>query len=131
MSRLDVALDHTPIVCNISKKFTVARYYTEINYAQGLYIHIMNEKWLKKLPEDLQKTLLRVIREESAAARKLTHQQQDEQSAAAKADGVRFIALKDDDKQKMVTASESLYKSWGKKIGESYLTKVREAYNAQ
>ena len=124
-------LDHTPIVCNISKKFTVARYYTEINYAQGLYIHIMNEKWLKKLPEDLQKTLLRVVREESAAARKLTHQQQDEQIAAAKADGVRFIALKDDDKQKMVAASESLYKSWGKKIGESYLTMVREAYNAQ
>ena len=51
-------LDHTPIVCNISKKFTVAKYYTQLDYAQGLYVHIINQKWLKQLPEDLQKLLL-------------------------------------------------------------------------
>ena len=84
-------LDHTPIVCNISRKFTVARYYTELNYAQGLYIHIMNEKWLQTLPGELQQTLLTAIREESAAARKLTHEQQTAQIAAAKADGVTFL----------------------------------------
>ena len=28
-------LDHTPMVCNITKKFEVAKYYTYINYAQG------------------------------------------------------------------------------------------------
>ncbi len=27
-------LDHTPIVCNISKKFTVAKHYTQLDYAQ-------------------------------------------------------------------------------------------------
>ncbi len=121
-------LDHTPIVCNISRKFTVAKYYTEINYAQGLYIHIMNDKWLKKLPADLQQTLLKVIREESAAARKLTQKQQVEQIAAAKADGVTFISLSDNDKKAMVTASESLYTTWGEKIGKPYLDKVRAAF---
>jgi len=121
-------LDHTPIVCNISRKFTVAKYYTEINYAQGLYIHIMNEQWLKKLPAELQQVLLNVIREESAAARKLTHQQQKEQITAAKSDGVTFIALDKDDKDSMVKASESLYAAWGEKIGVDYLEKVRKAF---
>lgn len=121
-------LDHTPIVCNISRKFTIAKYYTEINYAQGLYIHIMNDKWLKTLPAELQQTLLKVIREESAAARKLTQKQQIEQIAAAKADGVTFITLDENDKKTMISASESLYVSWGEKIGKSYLDKVREAF---
>ena len=121
-------LDHTPIVCNISRKFTVAKYYTEINYAQGLYIHIMNDKWLKTLPVELQQTLLKVIREESAAARKLTQKQQVEQIAAAKADGVTFISLDENDKKTMISASESLYVSWGEKIGKSYLDKVRAAF---
>lgn len=121
-------LDHTPIVCNISRKFTVARYYTEVNYAQGLYIHIMNEKWLKKLPQELQQTLLTVIREESAAARKLTHEQQTAQIAAAKADGVTFLSLSENDKRSMASASESLYATWGSKIGVGYLDNVRKAF---
>ena len=31
-------LDHTAIVCNITKKFTIAKYFTELNYAQGFCI---------------------------------------------------------------------------------------------
>jgi len=76
----------------------------------------------------LQQTLLKVIREESAAARKLTQKQQVEQIAAAKADGVTFISLDENDKKAMISASESLYVSWGEKIGKSYLDKVRAAF---
>ena len=65
-------LDHTPIVCSITRKFDVARYFTRLNYAQGLYIHLMNKRWLEKLPADLQKILLETIAEESAAARQRT-----------------------------------------------------------
>ena len=118
-------LDHTPIVCNISKKFTVARYYTELNYAQGLYIHIINEKWLKRLPEEIRNTLLAVIKEESAAARKLTEDQQLAQIEAAKKDGVTFLKLNSDDYQNMVKSSAPLYESWGKKIGPDYLKLVQ------
>jgi TRAP-type C4-dicarboxylate transport system substrate-binding protein len=118
-------LDHTPIVCNISKKFTVAKYYTELDYAQGLYVHIINQKWLEKLPQDLQQLLLKVIQEESAVARLRTRQQQVEQIAAAKADGVTFFQLSAADKQKMIAASETVYAKWGPKIGEEYLKKVR------
>ncbi|MDH4026849.1 MAG: TRAP transporter substrate-binding protein, partial [Desulfuromonadales bacterium] len=51
-------LDHTPIVCNISGKFNVAKNYTQLDYAQGLYIHLTNTRWLNKLPQDLRQILL-------------------------------------------------------------------------
>ncbi len=52
------ALDHTPMVCNITKKFEVAKSFTQINYAQGLFIHLVNKAWFDGLPADLQKTLV-------------------------------------------------------------------------
>ncbi len=118
-------LDHTPIVCNISKKFNVAKYYTELDYAQGLYVHIINTRWLRKLPGDMRETLLKVIREESAAARKLTRQQQAEQIAAARKSGIEFITLKESDKAKLKGDAEQIYQTWGKKVGEDYLNLTR------
>ncbi|WP_136806785.1 TRAP transporter substrate-binding protein [Desulfosediminicola flagellatus] len=122
-------LDHTPIVCNISKKFTVARYYTELDYAQGLYVHMINTKWLKSLPEDVRETLLRVIAEESAAARQLTKDQQEREIAAAKKDGVVFLKLTDADLQKMKSGAETVYTAWQEKIGKQYLQTVRTSLN--
>ncbi|MCK7489018.1 MAG: TRAP transporter substrate-binding protein [Anaerotruncus sp.] len=60
-------LDHTPIVCNITKKFEIAKNFTQLDYAQGLFVHLMNKKWFDKLPADLQKVLIDTIVEESAA----------------------------------------------------------------
>ncbi len=119
-------LDHTPIVCNISKKFTIAKHYTEINYAQGLYVHIINTKWLNKLPEDQQKTLLRIISEESSVSRKLTEEQQTKEIAAAKESGVTFLKLQEGDKRKLIADTQQLYTTWGEKIGREYLGLVRD-----
>jgi TRAP-type C4-dicarboxylate transport system substrate-binding protein len=119
-------LDHTPIVCNISKKFTVAKYYTQLDYAQGLYVHIINQKWLKQLPEELQQLLLKIVKEESAIARTRTKKQQEEQIAAAKKSGVTFFQLEPADRAKMIAASEKVYDTWGPKIGQDYLDKVRK-----
>lgn len=118
-------LDHTPIVCNISKKFNVARYYTQLDYAQGLYIHIINQRWLKRLPQDLQDILLQVITEESARARRLTRQQQAEQIAAAKQDGVTFLTLAEQDRQTLIQQARKLDATWAPRIGQDYLDKVR------
>jgi TRAP-type C4-dicarboxylate transport system substrate-binding protein len=38
-------LDHTPMVCNITKKFEDAKFFTQVNYAQGLFIWIFNKAW--------------------------------------------------------------------------------------
>lgn len=118
-------LDHTPIVCNVTKKFTIAKHFTLVNYAQGLFVHLVNQRWFNKLPEDLQKILTAVVVEESAKAREATRVQQDEQIAAAKASGVIFHSLNHADQQQMIAMAEPVYKAWGKKIGVDYLQKVR------
>ncbi len=118
-------LDHTTIVCNITKKFTIAKSFTELDYAQGLFIHLVNKRWLDKMPADLQKIFLETIEEESAATRELTRKQFEEQVAAAKESGVEFIPLAAADKQKLVELAAPVYEKWGEKIGADYLQKVR------
>ena len=118
-------LDHSAIVCNITKKFTIAKNFTELNYAQGLFVHMINQRWLDKLPKDLQEILLTVIIEESANSRALTRKQHAEQIAQAKEAGVEFIQLADADIKQLKEMSEPLLSEWGKKIGPEYLAKVR------
>ena len=118
-------LDHTPIVCNISGKFNVAKHYTQLDYAQGLYVHLVNTRWLNKLPEDLRSILLETIEEESATARAMTKKQQEDQIQDAEAKGVKFYKLSENEKQALIDSAESVYDKWGAKIGKDYLQKVR------
>lgn len=122
-------LDHTPIVCNITKKFTVAKAFTSLDYAQGLYVHLMNKSWFKTLPEDLQKILLTAITEESAQVRALTEKQQLDQIAAAKENGVIFSTLSAAEKARLVELAEPVVQKWGEKIGTDYMNKVRQTLN--
>ncbi|PLX88065.1 MAG: C4-dicarboxylate ABC transporter substrate-binding protein [Desulfuromonas sp.] len=119
-------LDHTPIVCSISKKFTVAKNFTSIDYAQGLYIHLMNKRWFEKLPQDLQQILIRVIREESAKARAMTEKQQQDEIATSRAAGVNFVELPEAEIAKLTDMAEPIVQKWGEKIGQDYLKRVRE-----
>ena len=118
-------LDHTAIVCNITKKFTIAKNFTELNYAQGLFVHLVNKRWLNKLPEDLRNTFLDVVREESAHTRELTRKQYDEQVAKAKEAGVEFHQLSDAEIVELKKLAEPVIEKWSQKIGPDYLAKVR------
>jgi TRAP-type C4-dicarboxylate transport system substrate-binding protein len=118
-------LDHSPIVCNITKKFEIASYFTQINYAQGLFVHLCSERWLKKLPEDLRATFLRIVAEESADTRERTRRQQEEQIQAATKSGVTFFSMDETEKQILVDRAAPVYKRWEQKIGADYLAKVR------
>ena len=108
------------------QKFEIAKYFTEVNYAQGLFIHLTNERWLKKLPADVRETLLKVIAEESADTRKRTRVQQNQQIAAAKTAGVTFYQLTPEQKQTLVDMAAPVYKRWEEKIGADYLAAVRQ-----
>ena len=119
-------LDHTAIVCNITKKFTIAKSFTELNYAQGLFVHLINKRWLKKLPQDLQDVLLSVISKESEKARAATRTQHETQVAKAKEAGVEFISLSDSDIASLKKMAEPVLEQWSKKIGPEYLKTVRK-----
>ena len=118
-------LDHTAIVCNITKKFTIAHNFTELNYAQGLFIHLVNRRWLNRLPKDLRETFLNVIKEQSKKTRELTRQQYMTEVTKAKAAGVDFIKLPDAQIQELKNEAEPVLQKWGKKIGPDYLATVR------
>ncbi len=119
-------LDHTPMVCNITRKFEVAKSFTQINYAQGLFINLLNKAWYDSLPADLQKTLLKVINEESAKTRDLTRKQEDAQIAKAKEAGIEFFTLSDSEMATLRKQGDSVHKAWADKIGADYLKKVQD-----
>ncbi|MBI5017787.1 MAG: TRAP transporter substrate-binding protein [Deltaproteobacteria bacterium] len=121
------ALDHAPMVCSITKKFEVAKYFTQVDYAQGLLIHMVNKAWFNSLPKDLQKTLVEVIHEECAKTRDLTRKQEATEIEKAKASGVQFFQLSDQDMATLKKQSEVVFREWDDKIGIDYLKKVEKA----
>ncbi|MFO7813446.1 MAG: TRAP transporter substrate-binding protein [Pelovirga sp.] len=118
-------LDHTAIVCNITKKFTVAKHFTELNYAQGLFVHLVNKRWLDRLPEELRTIFLEVVAEESAKSREATRRQHEEQLAAARADGVQIHQLSEADLDQLKKMSEPVLQRWSERVGAEYLALVR------
>ncbi len=86
-------LDHAPAVCNITRKYEIAKYHTQLNYAQGLFIWIFNKAWFESLPKDLQITFKAVVHEVAAKYRQETRQQEAIQIGKAKAKGIKFFKL--------------------------------------
>lgn len=120
-------LDHTIMVCSITRKFDFAPNFTQLDYAQGLYIHLINKRWLDQLPADLQKVLLDTIAEESARARQSGQRQLEGEIVAAKARGVQFHSLAAADRKTLVDLTAPVYQKWEEKIGREFVGKVRKA----
>ena len=97
------ALDHTLTVCCVTKKFEVAKYYTQINYAQGLFIWIFNTRWLNKLPADLREIFIQTVHDMCAKYRKLDIQQEKDMIALAMEKyKVTFFKLSPEDQQTLI-----------------------------
>jgi TRAP-type C4-dicarboxylate transport system substrate-binding protein len=113
-------LDHTPMVCNITKKFEVAKYFTYINYAQGLFIWIFNKAWFNELPADLQQTFKEVVHDVCLQQRRQDIQQEADEIAKSKANGVEFIHLSD--------AAMAVLKRKGNVVHEKYAGEINKLY---
>jgi TRAP-type C4-dicarboxylate transport system substrate-binding protein len=114
-------LDHTLTVCSITKKFEVAKYFTELNYAQGLFIWIFNKAWLNSLPADLQKTLVQTVKDVCAEARIAAKQQEMEQRAAAAKDyGVEFFKLPANEMETLKKEADSVHVEFAPEINKLY-----------
>ncbi len=114
-------LDHSPTVCYITKKFEVAKYFTRVNYAQGLFIWIFNKAWFNKLPADLQKTFKDVVHEICAKTRQETITQEAWAIKEAKAKaGVTFIDLSEADMATLQKEGNTVYKDFAPQINKLY-----------
>ena len=113
-------LDHTPMVCNITKKFEDAKYFTQINYAQGLFIWVINKAWFNSLPADLQKTFKETAKEIAAKIRQETRQQETDEIAKAKAAGIEFFKLSDAEMATLRHEGNVVYKDYAPEINKLY-----------
>ncbi|MDY6903360.1 MAG: TRAP transporter substrate-binding protein [Thermodesulfobacteriota bacterium] len=113
-------LDHTPTVCNLTKKFEVCKYFTQLNYAQGLFIWIFNKAWFESLPEDLQVTFKQVVHDVCADIREQTKAQETEQIEAAKANDVTFFRLPDEDMDTLKQQADQVHDEFADEINKLY-----------
>ena len=113
-------LDHTPMVCNITKKFEVAKYFTQVNYAQGLFIWIFNKAWFDQLTPDLQKTFKSTVNAVCSKIRKETVQQEIDEIAKAKASGVEFFKLSDSDMATLKEQGDKTHQAFAAEINKLY-----------
>jgi TRAP-type C4-dicarboxylate transport system substrate-binding protein len=114
------ALDHTPMVCNITKKFEVCKHFTYVNYAQGLFIWIFNKAWLNSLPADLQKTFKEVVHDVSAQIRAQTQQQEVDEINKAKEAGIEFISMSDADMKFLKEKGNAAHVKYAAEINQTY-----------
>jgi TRAP-type C4-dicarboxylate transport system substrate-binding protein len=113
-------LDHTPMVCNITKKFEICKHYTYINYAQGLFIWIFNKAWLTSLPDDLQETFKAVVHDVCAQIREETKAQEADEIAKAKAAGITFHSLSDADMAWIKSKGDVAHVKYADEINKLY-----------
>ncbi len=114
-------LDHTAIVCYITKKFEVAKYFTQVNYAPGVFIWIFNEAWFKSLPPNLQKIFIEVVHRACAQSRKESRQMEIDciQGAKTKA-GVTFYRLPESGMAKLKSESNVVHQKYAPEINKLY-----------
>jgi TRAP-type C4-dicarboxylate transport system substrate-binding protein len=113
-------LDHTPMVCNITKKFEVAKYFTQLNYAQGLFIWVFNKAWFESLPEDLQKTFVEVVHDVCAQIREETKQQELDEIEKAQAAGIEFFQLSDEEMAILQKQGNAVHEKYAEEINKLY-----------
>ncbi|THB75881.1 MAG: TRAP transporter substrate-binding protein [Desulfobacteraceae bacterium] len=113
-------LDHTPAVCNLTKKFEVAKHFTQLNYAQGLFIWIFNKGWLMSLPSDLRETFIATVHDVCAENRKATAKWEMENIDASKAGGVQFYKLSDAEMGILKDQSKGTYEKYAGEINKIY-----------
>jgi TRAP-type C4-dicarboxylate transport system substrate-binding protein len=114
------ALDHTLVVCSITKKFEVCKYFTQVDYAQGLFIWIFNKAWFNSLPKDLQKTFVDVVHEVCEKSRPLGKQLEEQQIEVAKKEGVEFIQPSDAELNNLRTLSYKVHQKYADEINKNY-----------
>ncbi len=113
-------LDHTLTVCNVTKKFEVAKYFTQINYAQGLFIWIFNKAWLAKLPADIREAFISSVHDVAAKSREKSLTEENTNIEKAKAAGVEFFQLSDADMATLLDQSKGTYAKYASEINQLY-----------
>jgi len=115
------ALDHTPLVCQLTGKFATLKNYTPVEYAQGAFIWIFNKAWINSLPADLRETFIEVVHEVCQTLRKEARGQEAEMIEAAKTkNGVTFHTLSPQTLDVLRKKGDAVHKEYAPQINKVY-----------
>lgn len=124
------ALDHTPLVCQLTGKFATLKHYTHVEYAQGAFIWIFNKAWLESLPADLQKTFKEVIHE---VCQKLRVEARPQEAAMIKdaetKNGVTFHKLSKETLDTLAKKGMAVHEKYAGEINKVYSTDTYKPEN--
>ena len=110
------ALDHTDLVCDLTRKFEVAKYFTQISYAKGLFIWIFNKAWLASLPEDLRQIFKETVRDVTAAYREQGVQQEIDVKQKIQKAGIQIFQLSDDEMATLMHKGDTVHQRYAPEI---------------
>jgi len=113
-------LDHTPMVCSITKKFEVAKYFTYIDYAQGLFIWIFNKAWFNSLPADLQKTFKETVNDVCAQIRDETKIQEAIEIMNSSRQGIIYYTLPEKEMDTLRKQGDKVHQEYAAEINKLY-----------
>jgi TRAP-type C4-dicarboxylate transport system substrate-binding protein len=115
------ALDHTPLVCQLTGKFATVKNYTHVEYAQGAFIWIFNKAWINKLPADLRETFIDVVHDVCQTLRKEGRGQEAVMiSAAETKNGVTFHTLSPQTLDVLKRKGDAVHKEYMPQINKVY-----------
>lgn len=114
------ALDHTDLVCDLTKKFEVAKYYTEIDYAKGLFIWIFNKRWFESLPNDLQTTFRKTVRDVCAEYRIQGERQEAEVKNRLEKTGVKLLRIPEPEMTVLRRQGDAVHRKYEPEINRLY-----------
>ena len=114
------ALDHTDLVCDLTRKFEVAKYFTQINYAKGLFIWIFNKGWLNSLPADLQKTFRETVKDVTADYRQQGKQQEVDVKMKIREAGIEIFDLSDEEMATLRQKGDTVHRRYADEINQLY-----------
>lgn len=114
------ALDHTDLVCDLTRKFEVAKFFTEINYAKGLFIWIFNKNWVNSLPADLRQTFIDVVHDVAAEYRRQGAQQEDEIKQKIVKEGIQVYKLPENEM--------AILRQKGTAVHDQYAAEINKLY---
>jgi TRAP-type C4-dicarboxylate transport system substrate-binding protein len=115
------ALDHTPLVCQLTGKFETVKHYTHVEYAQGAFIWMFNKAWLSSLPADMQKTFIDVVHEVCQTLRKEARGQEAQMIGLAETkNGVTFHKLSDETSALLRRKGDVVHQQYASEINKNY-----------
>lgn len=116
--------EHSLTMCQLTKKFDTAKYFTQVNHMQGIFIWIFNKSWFDELPGNLQAIFAEVMHDVCLQIRQQTMTEEADAIIKAGESGVTFFELSDDDLDTLKKGANELYEELADGINELYSTDI-------